>query len=101
MVKIIFEVSEKFINESANPEKAFAKIEAANGNRAMKELFDMIAFSQLKKQVEKGKKEFTVTPDKLNKKATKLYNDEIGEICMLASFSETDKENKPSDEDLD
>lgn len=99
MVKIIFEVSEEFINESANPDNATAKMKAAEGNRAMKVLFDMIGFGQLKKQVEKGKNEFTVTPDKLNEKSTELYNNEIGEICLLAAFSETDKGDKPSDEE--
>jgi len=99
MVKIIFEVSEEFINESANPGNAAAKMKESEGKHAMKVLFDMIGFDQLKKQVENGKKEFTVTPDKLDEKSTELYNNEIGEICLLAAFSETDKENKPSDEE--
>ncbi len=99
MVKIIFEVSEEFINESANPDNASAKMKESEGKRAMKVLFDMIGFGQLKKQVEKGKKEFTVTPDKLDEKSTELYNNEIGEICLLAAFSETDKGDKPSDEE--
>jgi len=99
MVKIIFEVSEEFINESTNPDNTTAKMKAADGNRAMKVLFDMIGFGQLKKQVVKGKKEFTVTPDKLDEKSTEIYNNEIGNICLLAVFSETDKESKPSDEE--
>ena len=99
MVKIIFEVSEDFINESSNPVNATAKMKAAEGNRALKVLFDTIGFAQLKCQVEKGKKEFTVTPDKLDEKSTELYNNEIGEICLLAAFSETDKRDKPSDEE--
>lgn len=91
MVKITFEVSEDFIRENANQESLAEKMKAAEGNKAVKVLFDTIGFGQLKKQVEEGKTEFVVTPDKLDKKSMELYNNEIGEICLLAAFSETDK----------
>ena len=91
MIKITFEVSEDFIRESANPESVSAKMKEAEGNRAMKVLFDMIGFGRLKKEIEQGKKEFVVTPDKLDEKSMEMYNNEIGEICLLAAFSETDK----------
>ena len=94
MIKITFEVSEDFIRESANPESTTAKMKAAEGNKAMKVLFDMIGFGQLKKQIDEGKTEFVVTPDKLDDKSKELYNNEIGEICLLAAFSETDKQKK-------
>ena len=90
MIKITFEVSEDFIRESASPETATAKMIAEEGKRAMKALFDMIGFSQLKKHIDEGKTEFVVTPDKLNDNSKELYNNEIGEICLLAAFSETD-----------
>jgi len=60
----------------------------------MKVLFDMIGFSQLNKQIEQGKTEFMVTPDKLDDKSMELFNNEIGEICVLAAFSETDKKDE-------
>ena len=90
MIKITFEVTEDFIRESANPETATAKMKAEEGKRAMKALLDMIGFGQLKKKIEQGKTEFVVTPDKLDDKSKELYNNEIGEICLLAAFSETD-----------
>ena len=96
MIKITFEVSEDFIRESATPETATAKMKAEDSKRAMKALFDMIGFKQLEKQIDEGKTEFVVTPDKLDDKSKELYNNEIGEICLLAALSETD--NKKSDE---
>ena len=99
MIKITFEVSEDFIRENASSESATAKMAAAEGNKAMKVLFDMIGFGQLKKEVEKGKTEFVVTPDKLDKKSQELYDNEICEICLLAAFSETDnKKDEAEDE---
>ena len=59
-------------------------------------MFDMIGFGQLVKQMDEGKTEFVVNTDKLDDKSKELFNNEVGEICMLAAFSETD--NKKSDE---
>ena len=94
MIKITFEVSEDFIRKSASPEAATAKMKAEDGNRAMKALFDMIGFTKLEKQIDQGKTEFIVTTDKLDDKSKELYNNEIGEICLLAAFSETDKKEE-------
>jgi len=99
MVKIIFEVSEDFINEQASEETISAKMKAAEGQEAFKVIIDMIGFKQLKKEVDKGTKEFVVTPDKLDEKSLKIYNGEIGEICVLAAFSETD--NKPEEKEAE
>lgn len=96
MIKIMFEVSEDFIRENATPEAATAKMKAEDGQRAMKALFDMIGFKQLEKQIDEGKTEFVVTPDKLDDKSKELYNNEIGEICLLAAFSETDNKEAES-----
>jgi len=90
MIKITFEVSEDFIRENTDPKAIAAKL-AHDGTRAMKIMLDMVGFGQLKKQVESGKTEFVVTPDKLDEKSQELYNNEIGEICLLAAFSESDK----------
>ena len=100
MIKITFEISEDFIRESASPETATAKMKAADGNHAMKALFDMIGFTLLEQQIDNGKTEFVVTPEKLDDKSKELYNNEIGGICLLATFSETDnkKENKDESE---
>jgi len=97
MIKILFEVSEDFIRESASPETATAKIDAGDGKHAMKALFDMLGFKQLENQIDEGKTEFVVTPDKLDDKSKELYNNEIGEICLLAVFSEIDKKKEKSE----
>ena len=94
MIKITFEVSEDFIRESASPEFGISKMKEAEGGRVVKALFDMIGFKQLEKQIDEGKTEFVVTPDKLDDKSQDLYNNEIGEICLLAVFSETDKKEE-------
>lgn len=59
-------------------------------------LFDVIGFGLLGKQLEKGKTEFVVTPNKLDDKSKAIYDGTLGDICLLAAVSETDKENKES-----
>lgn len=59
-------------------------------------LFDVIVFCLLGKQLKKGKTEFVVTPDKLDDKSKAIYDRTLGDICLLAAFSETDKKNKES-----
>jgi len=97
MIKITFEVSEDFIRENANPKLAIEKMKAAEGNKAMKVMCDLISFSQMENMIDKGKTEFIVTPDKLNEKSMQLWEIEIAEICLLGVFSESDKkeEGKP------
>lgn len=90
MIKIIFELSEEFINEQASAETVSARMAEDGGKHAMKVLIDMIGFKQIKKEIDKGTKEFVVTPDKLNEDSMKIYNGELGEICILAALSETD-----------
>ena len=94
MVKITFEVSEDFIRENAKKEVVTAKMKAAEGNKAMKVLFDLIAFGQMEKLIDEGKTEFTVTTDKLDEKSMDMWNNEIAEICLLGVLSEKDKEEK-------
>ena len=94
MVKIIFELSEEFMANNASKETIDARMKEANGHKAMKVLFDMIGFQQLKEQVDAGKTEFVVTPDKLDEKSQHIYNNELGEICMLAYLSEADKKGE-------
>ena len=88
MIKILFEVSEDFIRENASPETAIAKTKASDGKHAMKALLDMIGFGLLKKQIDEGKTEFVVTPDKLDNRLKEVYNNEIGKICSIAALSE-------------
>ena len=93
MIKITFEVSEDFIRENARPEAVIANTESG-GKKALKALFDAISLKYLEKQVDKGKTEFVVTTDKLDDKSKELYNNEIGTICILAAFSETDNKDE-------
>lgn len=90
MIKITFEVSEDFIRQNAHPTSDNMK--EANDKHVIKLLFDLIGYGLLEKQLEKGKTEFVVTPDKLDDRSKDMYNNTIGGICLLAAFSETDKE---------
>lgn len=94
MIKILFEVSEDFIRENASPETALAKTKEEGGKHVMKALLDMIGFGLLEKQIDEGKTEFVVTPDKLDNRLKEVYNNEIGKICSIAALSETDNKKE-------
>ena len=96
MIKITFEVNEDFVRENGNPENASSKMGGVKPHDILKSLFDVISFGLLGKQLEKGKTEFVVTPNKLDDKSKAIYDRVLGDICILAAFSETDKENKES-----
>lgn len=97
MVKIIFELENEFIANNANEENISAKMKAAEGNDFIKVLLETVAFTSLFKQVELGKTEFVVTPDKLDVDLLKTYNSSLPEICLLAVSS--DKNNKDGKEE--
>ena len=94
MIKITFEINEDFIRESAKLESVLAKMAEDGGKRGVIALFNMIGFGQLVKQMDERKTEFVVNTDKLDDKLKELFNNEVGEICVLAAFSETDNQKK-------
>lgn len=87
MAKIIFELSEEFIKEQSTEEKFSSKLDEVEGKKAIKVMFDTISFCRLQKEIEEGKKEFVVTPDKLDDNLKKLYYNSLGEICAFAVSS--------------
>lgn len=93
MVKIIFEVSEDFIEEKATVDAAVATAGdgGGDGKSVIKALFGIFAYGLLKKRVEEGETEFVVTPDRLSEKALEVYNNEITEICCLGAISEKEE----------
>jgi hypothetical protein len=93
MIKITFEISEEFLKKNSDLDSVTEKIKS-NERDALSALFDNIGFRQLETQVDKGKTEFIITPDKLDKKSSELYDLEIAKICMLAAFSETDNKKQ-------
>lgn len=97
MIKIIFEISKDLIANNASEETRKAKLDAAEGDKALRVLFDSIAFQHLNKKIEEGKTEFVVTPDKLDEKSMVMYDHELGDICMLAYLSEIDKKEEKED----
>ena len=98
MVKIIFEVSKDLIANNASEETRSAKMKAAEGDKALRVLFDSIAFQQLNKEIEAGKTEFVVSPNVLDEKSMNMYNHELGDICMLAYLSELDKKEEKKED---
>ena len=91
MVKITFEVDEDFIIENASLNKMVPGLKNMNGFQAVTSIFEAIAYRQLSELMSEGKKEFTVTPDKLDAKNLMLYTSCIGEICMMAVSTEKEK----------
>ena len=91
MIKIIFEVSEDFIRENGDIEVARQKIESSKPEDILKLFAESLAFRQIKDDMEEGKTEFIVNPDKLDEKSNELYDKFIGTACALAHFSVIDK----------
>ncbi|MBR6141986.1 MAG: hypothetical protein IKQ37_09555 [Bacteroidaceae bacterium] len=58
---------------------------------AIKALFDMIAFSQIAKEIDKGNSEFVVSREKLQENAVELFDKTVGEVCMMATMIKDDK----------
>lgn len=88
MIKIIFEINEEAISNE-NVEK---KLEEKRGKmKAAAMLAYVVGISLLRKRVKEGLKEFTVKEEKLDDKSKEIYDNLIGTICSVASFSETDK----------
>lgn len=93
MIKILFEVSEDFIRENVSPKTYVNKINK-RGADPLKALVDMMSFNLLEELINEGKTEFVVTPDKLDDKSNRIYDETIGTVCVLASFSERDNKKK-------
>ena len=91
MIKIIFEVSEDFIRENGDIEVAKQKMESSKPEDMLKIFADSLVFSQIKDDMEEGKTEFIVNPDKLDEKSNELYDKFIGTACALSHFSVIDK----------
>lgn len=92
MVKLIIEVSEEYIRTNSEiecVEKKARDNEKRGG--AIKALFDMIAFSQIAKEIDKGNSEFVVSREKLQENAVELFDKTVGEICMMATMIKDDK----------
>lgn len=76
MITITFEIDEKFVRENATAEAATKRIEK-NPKDAMKSMFNMIACKKLCEQLDKGKSEFVVKPEKLDEMSQKIYNNDL------------------------
>ena len=91
MIKIIFEISKDFIKENANEDSIIEKIKNSDGKNAIKCMFDMVACSKLQERIEKGETEFVVKPEKIDDRLKHIFENEIGEICILAADSEKEE----------
>ena len=87
MAKIIIEVSDEYIRESADVEKLQKKFgEKENG--ILKALFGMIAFKGVVKKLDEGVNEFTINQETLSDKGKELFENSIMEICLLTHVDE-------------
>ena len=61
------------------------------GGGAIRALFDIIAFSQIAKKIDKGNSEFVVSRENLQENAVELFDKTVGEVCMMATMIKDDK----------
>lgn len=62
-----------------------------SGGGAIRALFDMIAFSQIAKEIDKGNSEFVISRENLQENAVELFDKTVGEVCMMATMIKDDK----------
>ena len=93
MVKFIFEVSEDYINDKADIKK-FMENDEENKVSLPRLMMQLIAFTGIKKDVEKGKKEFVVKQEELDGHELELFDTFSDEILMIASVSGRKDEEK-------
>lgn len=90
-VKFIIEVSEEYIREHADVEK-ISQRNNGDKNGFIRAMFDMIAFSSIEKEMDKGNTEFTFKRETLGEKTQELFDKTIGEVCMMATMGKDEKE---------
>ena len=84
MAKFIIEVSDEYIREHADSEKMAAKVAAMDGHDALSGLFDIIAFNNIKKQIDEGKTEFAFTVDDMgDDKDRQIFDMAVSRVVML------------------
>ena len=82
MVKFIIEVGEDYIRANADSDKAKKNI-----NNPLGALINLIGFTAVEKQIDKGKHDFLISPDKFNstnEHAEEIFDDFMAKVCMLA-----------------
>lgn len=91
MAKFIIEVDDDFIRENANI-NASEKIDPEMpAGKAMRQIFDMMAFSAIKKRLDEGVTEFRVSRDMMAAGIKREYYDRnVADILMLAIMAGTE-----------
>jgi hypothetical protein len=93
MVKFIIEVEEEYIREKASG--ANLKKMSDEGKDPLLALFNIAACGAIEKEVDKGIKEFTISPKTFDDSDKNLFDHCIPEIFMLSiKTNKTDKKKK-------
>lgn len=101
MAKFIIEVDDDFIREQADPELAKLKMNPeGKGSDAMKAMFDMIAYSAIKRRIDKGETEFRVTREMMtDENKIEYWERNVPDVLMLVTMASLDKEKEDEEHD--
>ena len=93
MAKFIIEVDDDYIRENANLDVTKKKVdESSDKGGFAKAIFDMIAYSNIVKKLDKGETEFKITRDMMDDDTKREYFDRnAADVLMLAVMAEPNK----------
>ena len=96
MAKFILEVSDEYIRNHADAERAAASIDSkTSGVDALTALFDVIACKNVRDEIDKGTTEFNVSIDDMDDdKARSIFNNTVSRCCMLCMMKQANEKKK-------
>ena len=103
MAKFILEVSDEYIRNQAEPERAAASIDdKTSGMDALGALLDVIALKHVKDEIDKGTTEFNLSIDDMgDDKERGIFNfvvSRCGMLCMIKQVNEKKKQDEGKQE---
>lgn len=103
MAKFILEVSDEYIRTMAKPERAVESInDKTSGKDTLGALFNVIALTHVKDEIDKGTTEFNLSIDDMDDdKERGIFNSIVlncGMLCMIKQVNEMKKQNEGKQE---
>lgn len=96
MAKIIIEVDDDFIRESASSAALLKRMDESEDKVGFaKVLFDLFAYKGINERIENGETEFHVTRDMMDDdKKLKYWDSNIADVLMLAVMADSEKKKE-------
>ena len=95
MARFIIEVSDDYIRERANADNVAQQ--AKNGENPLGLMADLMVFTALEREIDKGNNEFTISSNNIKPDALKLFNNTTTYAGALAVIH-SEKVEKPTTE---